>query len=126
MRYLKNLMLSRPFISRIPDQSIILSETGHESDYVCATRDGNSGKNDASYIMVYLPIIKEIKVNTSVIPGKNINAWWYNPRTGVAYFHGTAINSGEFRPSWENRIQKLMGGPDWILVIDDASKKYGF
>ncbi|PHQ59302.1 MAG: hypothetical protein COC08_08960 [Maribacter sp.] len=126
MHHIKDLMLSRPFKSRIPDQSIILSDIGIQSDYTCATRDGNLGKNDATYIMVYLPVIKNFKINTTVISGKKIKVWWFNPRNGIAFFQGEYDNTGTFSQIWGNRIDKNMGGPDWVLVIDDATKKYDF
>lgn len=122
MRYLKDLMLSRPFLTRIPDQTVITGSPGFESEYLCATRDGSPNKNDATYIMVYLPIYKGIAINTSSIEAKRINAWWFNPRTGVAYYQGEFDNTGSYSPNWENRVHTVMGGPDWVLVVEDASK----
>ena len=124
MRYLKELMLSRPYTSRIPDQSLILSDIGVQADYVIATRDGSPGINDATYIMAYLPVSKDIKLKTSVIASKRLKAWWFDPRTGAKYLQGEFDNTGTYSPSWENRIHKIMGGPDWVLIVDDATKNY--
>ncbi len=63
MRHLKNLILSRPFFSRIPDQSLLLV-TGQKliasdkkgGNHVQVTRDGSPGKKDATYIMAYTPV----------------------------------------------------------------------
>jgi len=42
MQHLKKLMLSRPYFSRVPDQSIVTSATGStDLDYILATRDEN-------------------------------------------------------------------------------------
>ncbi len=56
MQYLKNLILSRPFLSRIPDQSFIEPKASNGVDHLQATRDGTLGENDATYLMVYLQI----------------------------------------------------------------------
>ena len=46
MHYLKDLMLSHPFLERVPDQSLIASEPGRKYDHLIATR-GNE------YAMIY-------------------------------------------------------------------------
>ena len=39
MQHLRSLMMSRPFLSRIPDQSLIVTEAGAGTHHVAATRD---------------------------------------------------------------------------------------
>jgi hypothetical protein len=124
MKHLKELMLSLPFLTRIPDQSVIIGNQGYESDYLCATRDGTPNSKDATYIMVYLPIYKGVSINTSSIAAKRIKARWFDPRTGVCYDQGEYENKGTFSPGWENRIHAAMGGPDWVLIVQDAGKNY--
>lgn len=53
-----------------------------------------------------------------------LRAWWYDPRSGDAYPLGNFENGGSFSPSWEHRIRREMGGPDWVLVVDDATQDY--
>lgn len=131
MRHIKHLMRSRPYLSRIPDQGILLDggaswpAEGTPSNHIVATRDGSPGEQDASYFMIYYPSPYKVKVNTSFISGDRLNAWWYSPRSGMAYPLGTTENTGTFELPWEKRLRKGMGGPDWVLVIDDASKGYG-
>lgn len=52
--------------------------------------------------------------------GKTIRAWWYDPRTGAAKAIGRFPKTAtrEFKPptSGENN--------DWVLVLDDAAKKF--
>ncbi|MEP7322501.1 MAG: glycoside hydrolase family 140 protein [Saprospiraceae bacterium] len=114
MQYLKNLMLSRPYFSRINDQSMIKSEIGTSYlDLVMATRDLQN-----SYAMIYLPQSKPIMVDLSKISGNKKNAWWFDVRSGKAKqiksVKGYGIQS--FAPP-----KKYM---DWVLVLDDASKKF--
>ena len=130
LRHLKHLLLSRPYLSRIPDQSLLLDggaswpAEGTPSNHVQATRDGTPGQADASYLMVYYPSPYRVSIQTSAIVGKSIKAWWYDPREGLAYFIGEFPNTGTFQVPWNHRLRKGMGGPDWVLVIDDAEKDY--
>ncbi|MDD6209266.1 MAG: glycoside hydrolase family 140 protein [Bacteroidales bacterium] len=125
MGYLKDLMLSRPFFSRIPDQSVLLNNDTQAFDRLAATRDGSPSKNDASYIMVYTPIVNgNISIRTGVIASKQLSVWLFNPRSGIAYPLGVCENKGSFSLPWEWRIREEMGGPDWVIVIDDAQKHY--
>jgi hypothetical protein len=115
MQYLKKLMLSRPYFSRIADQSLIRSSVGSTYiDLVYATRD-----ESRSYAMVYLPQNKPVTIDLSKISGGAKNVWWFNPRTGQATAGKSAKGNGSqsFTPPKE--------GADWVLVIDDASKRFG-
>jgi hypothetical protein len=54
------------------------------------------------------------------ITGAKVTAWWFNPRNGKATGAGTFANKGthEFTPPDAGEML------DWVLVLDDASKKY--
>jgi len=125
MQVLKNLMLSRPFLARIPDQSILVPEASHGVDHLQATRDGTPGEKDATYIMVYFPFMThKYKIKTDVISASELRSWWYDPRTGASFAYGETDNTGSFEMPWGCNINTNDGGPDWILVIDDRSKNY--
>ncbi|MBL0742973.1 glycoside hydrolase family 140 protein [Chryseolinea sp. Jin1] len=114
MLYLKDLMLSRPYFSRIPDQTLIASATGtNYVDKIIATRDSNG-----AYAFVYLPQNKTVKINLGKIGGTSKTVWWFDPRTGkaVAAKPAKGNNTQSFTPPHD--------GKDWVLVIDDASKKF--
>ena len=49
-----------------------------------------------------------------------VSAWWFNPRTGTATAIGTFTNEGERAFTPPDRGEML----DWVLVLDDESKKY--
>ncbi|MGI8633848.1 MAG: glycoside hydrolase family 140 protein [Segetibacter sp.] len=115
MQHLKKLMLSRPYFSRVAAQEIISSPAGTSYvDLVYAT-----GDSDGSYAMIYLPQNAPVKIDLGKISGKTKNIWWFDVRTGKATatkaVRGSSIQS--FIPPGE--------GKDWVLVIDDASKKFG-
>jgi hypothetical protein len=80
-----------------------------------ATRD-----REGTYAMIYAPVSRPFSVWMDSITGLKVNAWWYNPRNGQATAIGTYDNKGtrEFTPP------DLGEMTDWVLVLDDASKRY--
>jgi len=124
MKYLKNLMLSRPYFSRIPDQSMLDGE-GIDGDHMRATRS-----SDGSYAFIYFPketISKTIRmVNLS---GTQIKAWWYNPRDGKCYNQNGQISTKPFVRYTKGDMSFTPPGNnsslDWILVLDDAAHAFG-
>ncbi|MDB6054134.1 MAG: putative endoglucanase [Verrucomicrobiales bacterium] len=121
MQYGRKLMESRPFLTRIPDDSLIASNRvatsipGAGRYRFCGTWD-----ESGSYAMIYAPVGRKFSVNMEKISGKKVNAWWYNPRNGKAEAIGAFSNEGvrEFTPPDYGEML------DWVLVLDDASKKY--
>jgi len=116
--YLKRLMLSRPYVTRIPDQSAILSEPPQGVERVQVTRDGRPGQDDATYLLAYFPCHHRLTFNTGRIAGTTLHGWWYNPRTGTATSLGEMNNAKrmEFAPPTN------VPGEDWVLVLDAAAK----
>jgi len=114
MQFLKKLMLSRPYDSRIPDQSLIISaNTNSYVDRIEATRDSNG-----SYAMIYLPQNQPVNIDLNILSGKQIQAWWYDPR------NGKAIDGGVLTKTTKQPFTPPKDGKDWILVLDDVEKKY--
>ena len=121
MQYGRWLMESRPFLTRVPDDSIIVPEQvqtsvpGAGTRRYVATRD-----TDETYAMVYAPIGRAFSVKMGVTKGGKVKAWWYNPRNGEAKAAGEFENKGTkaFTPPDKGELL------DWVLVLDDASKNY--
>jgi hypothetical protein len=113
MQHVRNLIESRPFLSRVPDQSLV-GENYPEGEYIAATRgDG--------YAMLYSGHGRAIKVTMGKISGKQVKAWWYNPRNGSATEIGTFDDSGSrgFTPPSHAGF-----AADWVLVLDDTEKDF--
>lgn len=113
MQYVRALIESRPYLSRVPDQSLV-ADALDGSDHITATRgDG--------YAFMYSAQGRKFTVNLGKISGDQVKAWWFNPRTGVASQIATIANSGvkEFSCPSEGF------GADWVLVLDDAAKGFG-
>jgi hypothetical protein len=108
MKYLKALMLSKPYFERIPDQSLIASEQGEKYDYQIATRG-----NDYAFIYTYNG--QEIQVAMGKISSSQVTASWYDPRNGQSSPIGKFVNKGiqTFDPPGE-----IKDGNDWILVLE--------
>lgn len=115
MRHVKDLMLSRPYFTRVPDQSVLKSDAGSGDDYISATRD-----RDGSYAMVYSPKGRSFVVDLTKVSGSRAVGWWFNPRTGAA----TAIKS-EFPTQGTLAFTPPTKGPedDWVLVLDDETRR---
>jgi hypothetical protein len=107
--YLKNLMLSRPYLSRIPDQDIVAGQQQADENYITATRD-----QEGRYAMVYFPTGKPALLNLSSLRDTPVNAWWYDPRTGNSFRADGVLKSASLGvvPPSSGR------GHDWVLVVD--------
>ena len=121
MQHGRALMESRPFLTRVPDPDIIVTDRvatsvpGAGRYQFTSTRDAGG-----SYVMVYAPVGRPFSVRMSAITGARVKAWWFNPRTGAATAIGSFGNTGQREFTPPDRGEML----DWILVLDDESKKY--
>ncbi|MBV9469818.1 MAG: glycoside hydrolase family 140 protein [Abitibacteriaceae bacterium] len=115
MQYARKLMESRPFLTRIPDQSLLASAAGTGPDHVQATRS-----SDGSYAFIYCPSGKPVGINMDKLSGETVWASWYDPRQGTT----TAI--GDFHRAGILQWTPPSSGPgqDWILVLDDAARNF--
>jgi len=112
MQHVRALIESRPFFSRVPDQSIVANAM-EGPDYISATRgDG--------YLFVYSAQGRKFTVNPGKISGDRVKGYWYSPRDGTSLEIETTSNQGthEFVPPSEGF------GSDWVLVLDDASRNF--
>jgi len=114
MIHLKNLMLSRPYFERISDNSLLVSNEG--STYLDKVEACRS--TDGSYAMIYNPTASSLKIDLDKITGNIKTIWYYKVTTGKAVKYKNTINKGILT------ISPPAGVKDWVLVIDDSSKKY--
>ena len=116
MRHTRALLESRPFLSRIPDQSLLVSPVGTGANRVQATRDA-----DGSYVFVYLPKGEPVRIDLGKLSGQRVRVTWFDPRTGAAHVTGEFATEGpprDFTPPAKGP------GNDWVLVLDDPSRDY--
>ncbi|HHY81895.1 MAG TPA: DUF4038 domain-containing protein [Clostridiales bacterium] len=106
MQYLRQLMESRPFFERIPDQSLLM--VNYEgSNHQQATRGER-------YAFVYAPHGISVHVKLGILKGQRVKVQWFNPRTGEAIPAGTIENTGDrkFVTPAHGREQ------DYVLIMD--------
>jgi hypothetical protein len=113
MKYVRRLLEARPFLERVPDQSLIVENASVAYERIQATR-GND------YLFVYSAFGKPFTVNMGKISGSQVLAYWFNPRNGETKELGEFSNTGTkvFTPPTTGY------GLDWVLILDDAAKKY--
>jgi hypothetical protein len=121
MQYGRWLLESRPFLTRVPDDSVIVTDRvptavpGAGRYRFVATRD-----EAGTYAMVYAPVGRKFRARLDKITGPLVKAWWFNPRNGEVIPIGEFPNTGDREFTPPNPGEFL----DWVLVLDDAAKGY--
>ena len=133
VQYLRALIESRPMLTRIPDQWLIVDDPFSTTDRIQACRS-----SDLSYIFVYTSSGKPVRVRLrdkihDNLSGKAYKAWWYDPRKGTSTLIGQfpRTEPGD-RPAdvRRNDISREFTPPssgpgnDWVLVLDDVDKNF--
>jgi hypothetical protein len=121
VQHARALLSSRPFLSRIPDNSLIAGShvrqavPGAGTKYANATRD-----SDGSYGLVYLAASRPFVLDPLKLTGDAFHFWWFDPRTG------TNVDLGVLDRAWRFEITPPFNGEnlDWVLVCDDVRKAY--
>ncbi|MBC8163518.1 MAG: glycoside hydrolase family 140 protein [Roseiflexaceae bacterium] len=113
MRHAHALLHSRPIFSRIPDQNLLADGAGEGTYHTRACRAA-----DGRYALIYMPVGGELRVNTAALVGAALVAHWFDPRTGTAQRIGTHTRGDEAT------FTAPAGGPDWVLVLDDAARGF--
>jgi hypothetical protein len=115
MRFLRQLIESRPFFTRVPDDSLVENPSPENALHMTASRD-----RDGTYAMIYFPLSDQsATVNLAKLHAGKLRAWWFDPRTGFAH------PAGEFDGGVNREFKTPSYGPDWVLVIDHRDAGYG-
>lgn len=115
VKHARALLESRPYLARVPDQSLLASPEGSGPDHVQATR-----ASDGSYALIYAASGAPFTVRLDKLAGPDLRAWWFDPRTGRAQEFGTfaATATREFAPPARGK------NSDWVLVLDEATRRF--
>lgn len=115
MQYVRQLLESRPFLNRIPDQSLLISDPGTGANHIQATR-----ADDGSYAFIYSAAGNPFTLDLRKLSGETLSAYWFDPRTGITQILGNFPTgaSRKFRPPSQGKDN------DWVLILDDADKGY--
>src|ERR1700751_1191220 len=121
VRHARALLESRPFHTRITDNSLIAATfvltavPGAGAKYLNATRN-----DDGSYGMVYLAASRPFVLDPAKLSGEVFQFWWFDPRNGTNIDLGALPRARRFEISPPSVGESL----DWVLICDDASKAY--
>jgi hypothetical protein len=120
MQYLRALIESRPMLSRIPDQWLLVNDPMGTTDRIQACR-----ASDGSYAFIYTATGAKLRIRLvdriyEKLSGTTIKAYWYDPRLGTSTHieDFPKTESRAFTPPSSGR------GNDWVLVLDDAAKNF--
>ncbi len=114
MHYLRQLIESRPFFSRVPDQSLIAGDPGAGGLHLQATRD-----REGTYALIYFPMSDQpATIDLGRLRSPSVRVWWYDPRTGVGTLEGEVPGRGK------RGFRSPPYGPDWVLALEDPACGY--
>lgn len=108
MRFLKQLMLSKPYLERIPDDSMVV-DNGEKYDHIAATRGSN-------YAMFYVYSFRPFQVAMGKLKGKYVRVSWFNPEDGSSFVSNKKmLNKGivEFKGPFYRE-----NAGDWVLILE--------
>lgn len=111
MQVAKDLLLSLPYTSRVPDQSLIVGDALTGTDHIQASRN-----DDGAYAIVYSASGQPFTVDTGVLAGPSLAATWIDPRTGSRRPFDTVRTGGS------EAFEPPTSGPgcDWVLLLQTA------
>jgi hypothetical protein len=120
MRHLRDLMLSRPYLSRIhapdmlPEIQPVPPAGDPEIDRVSQLRASHpvgTRDEEGTYGLIYFPLAKQtLRIDLSQLHGK-VQAQWLDPRNGR--YHDAGIHT-----NGTASFTSPIAGPDWVLVLD--------
>jgi hypothetical protein len=109
MRHLRRLIESKPMLERVPAQDLLVQHnTRDRYAWQVATRG-------ADYAFVYTYMGDPIRIRPNILPGDELRASWFNPRTGGKTLIGTVNNHEAMRfvPAGTPTP-----GNDWVLILE--------
>jgi hypothetical protein len=82
------------------------------------------GDENGHFIMIYTAEGEPFRVDTTVLPGPDLKAWWFDPGTGIAIDAGSVPKapSVDFFPP---DMGEGDAGRDWVLVVIEAARGVG-
>jgi len=106
MKYLKELMLSKSYFDRMPDQSLVV-DNGEKYNRIMATQ----GKGYAMFYVYNARLFTIATTKLNFLPKK---ATWFNPvDSQVIVIKGYKSTTNTFDPPGEKK-----NGNDWVLILE--------
>jgi hypothetical protein len=108
MKYLKQLILSKPYFVRVPANDLLAAKQGEKYDYIAITR-GND------YLFAYTCNGCDISLDLNKLHWPDYKVSWFDPRNGTVSEFGISKNDGvlTFDPPGTKEP-----GNDWVLILE--------
>jgi hypothetical protein len=126
LKWAKKLCLSRPFFMTVPSNDLI---TDTVTNRIIETHIQATLAEDKSFALFYIPTGQVFNINLKKISG-DLSCWWYNPIEGTVCDQSGKEMKTKKPFKTISKEQKTANNQfvsptnqDWILVLDDASKK---
>ncbi|HEX2972957.1 MAG TPA: glycoside hydrolase family 140 protein [Tepidisphaeraceae bacterium] len=117
LRHFRDLFASRPWHLLVPDEKNEVATAGQgrfaSNDYATT-----AVASDGSFSMTYMPSRRKLTMDLSRLSGKQVQAWWFNPRTGQV------SNAGVYQTTGVRQFEPREEG-DWVLVLEEVAKNFG-
>jgi hypothetical protein len=113
MQHLRRLIESRPFLTQIPDRSLLATPETSPLEHLAALRG-------EGYALIYAPAGKPFRMRLDRLRGREVQAWWFDPRTGESQAAGRFAREGEreFTPPGQPSASN-----DWVLALNDPARQ---
>jgi hypothetical protein len=123
MKHVVNLFRTRLAVERIPDASILAAGQGDGDDHKQAAR------NRAGDVwIVYSTNGSSFRVHLGKVTAPRLQAWWFNPRTGLTYSQNEVASYrpfAELAPEGEREFTppgQAGQDNDWVLILESTSQ----
>ncbi len=110
MGHLRRLMHSFPYLTRIPDQSLLVAPSLERAQHPRATRD-SAGR----YALVYMPWRGTVEVDLRVLAADTFSVAWFDPREGTTQRIADAVRGPRLRFTTPGGLNTAIA--DWVLII---------
>jgi hypothetical protein len=121
IRHGRALLESRPFLTRIPDSSLVVSASVPNAIPGAGTKFMNATRSSAGeYGMIYSATSRGYTLNPGAVSGESLHFWWFDPRNGTHIDLGVFPRSNLVEVTPPNKGEDI----DWVLVVDDATRGF--
>ena len=121
IRYLGDLLSNNTIMLRVPNQEFLVDNQTKGADRILACT-----APDKSYALVYSPHGEAFTADITIVDGKRIYWYWFNPRNGEIHKRGSLRKTNTPEKFVPPTNGPRFSGNDWVLIIENGRKKIKF
>jgi hypothetical protein len=118
IRHLGRLLTEYPMLLREPDQEFLVNNQTKGADRILACT-----ALDKSYALVYSPHGEAFTADITIVDGRRIYWYWFNPRNGEIPERGSLRKTKTPEKFVPPTNGPRFSGNDWVLIIENGRKK---